>query len=89
LRGNGTRQTLHELDQHLERKGIRFVRFADDFILLARSEAQAEQALDIAGKQLGRLGLELHPDKTRIIRSSSRHRFLGKRLPDSKKRFTP
>ncbi len=80
---------LHGLDQALERHAIPFVRFADDFLLFARSEADATRALEVAGAQLRKLGLELHPDKTRVIRSDRRHRFLGKRLPDGKPRFRP
>lgn len=80
---------LHRLDCALERKGIPFVRFADDFVLLGRTEQEARRALGFAGKQLRKLGLELHPDKTRVIRANPRHNFLGLRLPDSKERFQP
>ncbi len=78
---------LHNLDMFFVSKKIPFVRFADDFILFACDEAGASEALQLAGKQLNKLGLELHPDKTRVIRSASRYRFLGKRLPDFKPRF--
>lgn len=78
---------LHELDTLLSAKGIPFVRFADDFVLFAKDEKSARKALDIAGKHLRKLKLELHPDKTRVIKSSSQHRFLGHRLPDAKPRF--
>jgi RNA-directed DNA polymerase len=80
---------LHPLDCELERRGIRFVRFADDFVLLARSEKEAHAALQVADRRLRSLGLELHPDKTRVVRSGPRRRFLGKRLPDGKPRFQP
>jgi RNA-directed DNA polymerase len=73
---------LHTLDQTLEREKIPFVRFADDFILLARTEREARSAAQVAGRCLEGLGLRLHPGKTQIIRTSSHHRFLGKRLPD-------
>ncbi len=79
---------LHALDMELARRGIPFVRFADDFVTLGQTRKAAEGALGVAGKRLGRLGLALHPDKTRVIRSSPRHRFLGYRFPDSKERFT-
>lgn len=78
---------LHDLDCTLERKGIPFVRFADDFVLLATAEEDADRALRIAGRCLGGLGLEFNAEKTRVIRSSPRHRFLGKRLPDGRPRF--
>lgn len=78
---------LHSLDRELDRQGIPFVRFADDFVTLAQHRSGAEHTLEVAGDQLKRLGLELHPEKTRVIRSAPRHRFLGFRLPDSKERF--
>ena len=78
---------LHEFDCFLQSQHIPFVRFADDFILFSKDEAGAKLALQLAGKQLNKLGLDLHPDKTKVIRSSKRHRFLGKRLPDGKPRF--
>ncbi len=78
---------LHHFDCFLQSKKIPFVRFADDFILFAKSESQAHEALQLAEKPLKKLGLELHPDKTQVIRSSRRYRFLGKRLPNSKPRF--
>jgi len=58
-------------------------------VLLAQTEQEARQALKVAGQALKRLRLELHPDKTRVIRAAPRHRFLGLRLPDSKERFQP
>lgn len=78
---------LHGLDCALERKGIPFVRFADDFVLLAKTEKDAARALREAGRCLKKMKLALHPDKTRVIRANSRHRFLGQRLPDGRERF--
>jgi RNA-directed DNA polymerase len=79
---------LHDLDNVFVQNQIPFVRFADDFILLAKEEALAQKALKIAEKQLKVLDLKLHPQKTQVICSSSRYKFLGKRLPDTKTRFT-
>jgi RNA-directed DNA polymerase len=78
---------LHALDLKLERRSIPYVRFADNFIVLGRTEKEAKRALRAASRKLWWLGLSLHPKKTRVIRSSSKHRFLGQRLPDSKPRF--
>jgi RNA-directed DNA polymerase len=78
---------LHDFDCFLQSKKIPFVRFADDFILFAQEEPAAHKALQLAAKQLNKLGLELHPEKTRVIRSSSKYKFLGKRLPNAKPRF--
>jgi RNA-directed DNA polymerase len=43
------------------------VRYADDFVVLCRHEVQAEEALRRIRIVMDRLGLELHPDKTRMV----------------------
>jgi RNA-directed DNA polymerase len=45
----------------------RLVRYADDFVVICRSQAQAEAAQELAGKVLADLGLELHPGKTKVV----------------------
>jgi group II intron reverse transcriptase/maturase len=61
---------LDVLDETWQREhrglGI-LVRYADDFVVLCRSRAQAQEALRQIGKILAGLGLELHPEKTRIV----------------------
>jgi len=44
-----------------------FERYADDIIVHCDSEEQARRVLAAIGRRLGRLGLELHPDKTKIV----------------------
>jgi hypothetical protein len=43
------------------------VRYADDAVVMCRSREEAEAALGLVGKVLAELGLELHPEKTRIV----------------------
>jgi RNA-directed DNA polymerase len=43
------------------------VRYADDFVVICRSEAQARAAQQLAGEVLAGLGLELHPEKTKVV----------------------
>lgn len=57
--------------------GVRLVRYADDFVLLCRSEKAAIRALAGVEAALSALGLMLHPDKTRIISFDAGFRFLG------------
>ena len=59
---------LHELDRRWQRHidGV-LVRYADDFVVMCRSEQQAERALVTAGMILAGLRLELHPDKTMVV----------------------
>lgn len=59
---------LHAFDRELSQRGVgRLVRFADDFVVLCKSQEQAEQALEVAGDILAGLGLELHPEKTKVV----------------------
>ncbi len=80
---------LHEMDRFFERRGMPFVRFADDFIVFARSEVEAHTALKLTQQILHKLKLEIHPEKTQVIRSHPRYRFLGFPLPLKKPRFRP
>ena len=43
------------------------VRYADDFVVMCRRSSQARAALWWIQRMLDRLGLELHPDKTRLV----------------------
>jgi RNA-directed DNA polymerase len=59
---------LHRFDRAWERAGEgTLVRYADDAVILCRSQSEAEAALRLARETLAALGLELHPDKTRIV----------------------
>ncbi|WP_347780629.1 group II intron reverse transcriptase/maturase [Nonomuraea sp. B5E05] len=59
---------LHVLDTELTRRGVgELVRYADDGVVLCRSETQARAALQAVEGILASLGLRLHPDKTKIV----------------------
>ncbi|MEV6319540.1 group II intron reverse transcriptase/maturase [Streptomyces sp. NPDC051776] len=59
---------LHVLDSELMRRGVgELVRYADDGVVLCRSARQAGAALEAVGEILGSLGLQLHPDKTKVV----------------------
>jgi RNA-directed DNA polymerase len=59
---------LHVLDRELSARGVgELVRYADDGVVLCRSAAQAQAALDAVDEIFGSLGLRLHPDKTRVV----------------------
>ncbi|MGH3709662.1 MAG: group II intron reverse transcriptase/maturase [Pseudomonas sp.] len=47
--------------------GIRFERFADDAVIHCASERQARLVQAAVARRLADVGLELHPDKTRIV----------------------
>lgn len=69
---------LNPLDHELERAGYKFVRYADDFIILCKTEQQAIAALNFAKNILEeQMGLELSPEKTKIVQAKDGFDFLG------------
>jgi group II intron reverse transcriptase/maturase len=50
-----------------EYPGVSFERFADDAVVHCVTERQARQVREAIGRRLADIGLELHPDKTRIV----------------------
>ena len=60
---------LNELDKELERRGLGFVRYADDCVIAVRSEASAKRVMySITDWIEGKLGLKVNADKTHITR---------------------
>jgi group II intron reverse transcriptase/maturase len=59
----------HAFDDWMRRHhpSIQFERYADDVIVHAKSKAQAEQLLEAIRTRLAECGLELHPEKTKIV----------------------
>ncbi len=69
---------LNILDWHLHERGFRFVRYADDFVVLCRTEAEAKEALAMVEHLLAdQLGLSLSPEKTKVTRFHEGFTFLG------------
>jgi len=57
---------LHRLDRLIEQGGWQMVRYADDFVILCQTEAEAQAALRQVAAWSAANGLTLHPDKTRL-----------------------
>ena len=59
----------YAMDKWLERTHptVKYVRYADDAILHCRSKVQADYVLRNLGKRMLSCGLELHPEKTKIV----------------------
>lgn len=66
---------LDPLDQQMARQGLEMVRYADDFIILCRSEAEAQEALEQVRQWSAKSGLKLHPVKTRIVDATQQGGF--------------
>lgn len=74
---------LNHLDWQLEQSGFRFVRYADDFVILCKTEDDAKKALAYATHVLNELGLELSPEKTKIVHLMEGFNFLGFFIKDN------
>jgi RNA-directed DNA polymerase len=61
---------LDPFDHQMARKGWELVRYADDFVILCRSEAEAQTALSQVQAWMNEAGLSLHPEKTRIVNAA-------------------
>jgi RNA-directed DNA polymerase len=69
---------LHRFDERMVQAGVGLVRYADDFVLFAKSESEARAALSLAQEVLeGELGLRLHPEKTQVRSVADGFEFLG------------
>ncbi len=69
---------LNPLDHEMADNGFEMVRYADDFVVLCRSEFEAEAALQMITEWVKQAGLTLHPTKTKIVDSRSKSfAFLG------------
>jgi len=68
---------LSEFDLDLAEGQGRLVRYADDFIVLAKTREVAEGALKKAKEWLEKEGLHLHPGKTSIVSFEEGFRYLG------------
>ena len=82
---------LDPLDHILAEQGVEMVRYADDFVILCRSEAEAQMALERVQAWTAETGLTLHADKTRIVDANQEgfdflgyHFERGKRWPRDK-----
>ena len=71
---------LNKLDWRLEEAGYRFVRYADDFVVVCKTRLQAEAALEVVAEIMTDLGLTLSPEKTKIASYGKGYEFLGFRL---------
>jgi group II intron reverse transcriptase/maturase len=78
---------LNHLDWTLHKLGYRFVRYADDFVVLTQTKVQAEEALALVTQTLTELGLSLSPEKTRITTYGKGYSFLGFDLKSRSRRM--
>jgi RNA-directed DNA polymerase len=58
---------LDPLDHLVARSGYEMVRYADDFVILCRTAAEADRALEAVRQWVSENGLTLHPTKTKVV----------------------
>ncbi len=69
---------LNELDQLLDSRGIKFVRYADDMVILCGSKKAAERILNNVTEFVEKkLFLKVNKDKTKILHACEKSQFLG------------
>jgi group II intron reverse transcriptase/maturase len=68
---------LTPFDREMRWRGYQLTRYADDWVVTCRSAAEARAVVAAATKILGKLGVELHAEKTRIVHIREGFEFLG------------
>jgi group II intron reverse transcriptase/maturase len=58
---------IHDWRQRQAKGEVMVVRYADDFVIGFREESDARKCLDALRERFAKFGLELHPEKTRLI----------------------
>lgn len=77
---------LNPLDHQVSAAGYEIVRYADDFVILCRSAAEAEAALELVRVWTAEAGLTMHPTKTRIADAATEgFDFLGYRFEGARR----
>ncbi len=68
---------LNELDKELEKRGLRFVRYADDCLIMVRSEKAANRVMDSIIRYIEKkLGLKVNATKSKVARPND-IKYLG------------
>jgi len=63
---------LHSVDVAMAGAGFLMIRYADDFVILCRSDEEAKAALALVHRLTTEKGLSLHPTKTRLVDATVR-----------------
>jgi len=71
---------LTPFDREMRLRGFQLTRYADDWVITCKSVAEARSAVDAASRILKQLGVELHPQKTRIVHVQYGFEFLGYKI---------
>jgi RNA-directed DNA polymerase len=78
---------LTPFDREMRLRGYQLTRYADDWVITCKSAAEARAAVEAAGRILKQLGVELHPQKTRIVHVKHGFEFLGYQIKRGKRKL--
>jgi RNA-directed DNA polymerase len=79
---------LHDLDKAITKAGYEMVRYADDFVILCKSEQEALESLKLIEEWVTAHGLTIHPEKTHLgncMEEGQGFDFLGYRFECGKR----
>jgi RNA-directed DNA polymerase len=62
---------LHPVDEAMTRAGYEMVRYADDCVVMCRTQEEAEGAMRRMDELTEQRGLRLHPEKTKLVDASA------------------
>src|SRR5499427_8939838 len=80
---------LTPFDQEMRRRGYQLTRYADDWVVTCESAGEARAAVAAALRILNELGVQLHPQKTRIVHVRQGFEFLGYKIKRGKQLRLP
>jgi group II intron reverse transcriptase/maturase len=80
---------LTPFDWEMRKRGYQLTRYADDWVITCKSAAEARAAVSAARKILSTLGVQLHPQKTRIVHVEHGFEFLGYKIKQGKQLRLP
>ncbi len=66
---------LNELDHEMAERSYQMIRYADDIVILCKSQAEAEEVLAYVRQWMECADLTLHPEKTRIVDATQKGGF--------------
>jgi RNA-directed DNA polymerase len=78
---------LTPFDREMRRKGYQLARYADDWVVTCTSASEAHAAVAAAFRILEQLGVQLHPQKTRVVNVRGGFEFLGYKIKRGQRRL--
>jgi RNA-directed DNA polymerase len=78
---------LTPFDREMRLRGYQLTRYADDWVVTCTSAAEAHAAVDAARRILKQLGVEVHPQKTRVVHVRDGFEFLGYKIKRGKRKL--